>query len=322
MRFEDLGISPPAENVYRYLNDRGPTPLAILAEEFGPVAINAVEELRSIGLTIGDPPDARRPDHAFARLLAERAHQLNVAQLAVAEMQERYIASHRETSPPVIAISSREQATACRDELTLSARTEILQFITWPFHPSHAHPADDERRMEADGQVRAPHQRLIYERRVLAESAAALDGMRKALNLPGGASVRVIDFLPYKLVIRDGVAALSSRYPRGHEDQVSALHIAEHNVLVTAHMMTFEYYWERSTPLGGHRSRHVQLSDEELKLLGMLVNGETQDFMARALGVQAKTVYNRITKLCKLAGIKGNNPIKLAVHVTKNGWLD
>lgn len=300
-----LGISALEERVYRHLAEHGETPIVHLKRrlELGEEVAEAVDRLRDLGYLVGNPPDARRPDQIFQALVRTREAELFATRARIGELQELYDRAYRpHARGPVALLTSRTQLKEAMDDLELNAQREVAKMITAPYtRLVEIHTGDDPRRQDADGTVREPRRRVIYEQAVV-DDDSSLDGIRNTLNL-SNAEIRIAPSLPYKLIISDGSRALVPAYPRDHPDRLST-HLIHGGTEIIAHTMVFEQCWAIATPLSADSSRFsMELSGEDRQILQLLVGGATNDSIARMLDVHVRTVGRRLTELRQRAGV-------------------
>lgn len=303
-----LNIGKEAEQIYRHLVEQGPTHPTYLARIFGPDAAGHVEQLRDIGLVVGDPPAARHPDHALAPRILDAEHEVARMRGRLDELRDLY-QEHAAPRGPVETLTSRARTGAMFDELSLTAERRVMQFITYPFvRLTKLYGPLAPARLRDDGTLRTPRLRAIVEQAVL-DDADALAGIRHVIDL--GAEVRVAATLPMKLIIADDRAMLPKW--RDHADQVSAL-LVHGTSLLDVLVRLFEVQWASSVCFqSGHG-----LVGRDMLIVQHLVAGQTLDMIARTLGVSVRTVQRRIEQICARAGVASR--VQLISFATRH-WV-
>jgi DNA-binding NarL/FixJ family response regulator len=83
----------------------------------------------------------------------------------------------------------------------------------------------------------------------------------------------------------------------------------------------FEQIWATANPLGLPNPQDAQgLGPEEREILRMLANGETDEHIARRLGVSTRTVGRKASDLMRRLGTRSR--FQMGVRASELGWLD
>lgn len=301
-----LGLTPEDVRVYRYLAEHGETPAASLARELGldpQTAADSISRLRELGYVVGEVPDARQPDQVFTPIVRRLEVELFAVKAHVAEFQELYDRAYRPTARgPVMLLTSRTQAAQAMDDLELNAVNTLDKMITAPYtRLNETHAPDHEARRDANGVLRAPRRRVIFEQAIV-DDPRCLPVIRRRLAMPNN-EVRVAKTLPYKLILADGERALLPAYAYGEGDRVATYLITGGNPL-KAHEFVFEQCWQAATPLSASADSFTEgFTAEELQLLQLLVGGSTNEAIARIMNVNVRTVHRQLAKLRERAGV-------------------
>ncbi|WP_424533700.1 helix-turn-helix transcriptional regulator [Sphaerisporangium viridialbum] len=296
-------LSDEQERLYRYLLlNSGPIGREQLVKRFGDDVEASLDELRMLGLVLGDPPVARRPSVALHGVLMRQEAELRETQMHVGELDRLYDASHH---PPegdaVNVLATLSSIQHWYEMVHTSAEQELMQLITHPFLPlsDPKGPA-----MSADTNDDHPAKcRIIYEWKVF-ESNAAVAGLQHSVER--GCEIRVADRLPHKLLIGDRALAMTPRYPRGHPDNRQML-LVHPGTLLDFLLAAFEAEWERAVPLQmdpGRFSDGGDLDADEMLILEMLARGAHVERIATASKVHKRTVNRRLDELKKRAQVE------------------
>ena len=160
--------------------------------------------------------------------------------------------------------------------------------------------------------------RVVYETKVL-QDPFLLTVMRE--SAAQGEAARVAPTLPFRCQIADDRVALIMRQDQAGD--IVATKVAEPH-LVAALGDLFEVTWGLSVPLPltGDDDIDSQLepTSESLQLPGLLTMGMTDDAIARQLGVSARTVARRLSKLSLVLGASGR--FQLAIQAMRKGWIE
>ncbi|MDJ0341878.1 LuxR C-terminal-related transcriptional regulator [Streptomyces sp. H10-C2] len=318
--FEALGLSADADRAYHLLVATRGVAAAGLARDLGlpPARAEAVcAELGARGL-VRSGADGRwypvPPRAGLLPLLSRTQEQLRQGRELLDRLAVEYQRVHEgyRAEEIVQVVEGYGAAGLWADQLRRSARTEVASFVRGPF------PADGEGRdpLEAGPERlgEGVRHRVVRDRSAL-ETPGALDGAcgeRAACE-----EVRVAKSLPMRLCIADRELAL---LPLGPESEVPgpALMLVRPSGLLDALVALFDAVWASSTPLRERGSGGR--SAVQLRILAMLVNGGTDQAMARALGVAVRTVQRHLAVMERAAGVE--NRVQLVWHAARHGWLD
>ncbi|TCC29919.1 LuxR C-terminal-related transcriptional regulator [Kribbella sindirgiensis] len=134
-----------------------------------------------------------------------------------------------------------------------------------------------------------------------------------------GGKVRIAPSTPFRLVIFDGDAAVLGIDP----DDSSVGAVVHHSqAVVRMARELFLSYWTRGVnPFEDQqRTREGGISSQESEFLRFLVQGATDEQVARKLGVSMRTVRRMAAKLSEQVGASGR--FELGVRAAQGGWVD
>ncbi|MCM2424585.1 helix-turn-helix transcriptional regulator [Streptomyces sp. RKAG337] len=317
--FEALGLSADADRAYRLLVATRGVAAAGLARDLGvPVtraeAVCAELGARGLARSGGDGRWYPAPPRVgLLPLVARTQEQLRQGRELLDRLAVEYQRVHEgyRSEEIVQVVEGYGAAGLWAEQLRRSARTEVASFVRGPF------PADGEWHDPLDAAERLDEgvrHRVVRDRTAL-ETPGALGGV-------GGRrtdceEVRVAQSLPMRLCIADRSLAL---LPLAPEVEVPgpAMLLVRPSGLLDALLALFEAVWASSTPLRERGSGGR--SAVQLRILAMLVNGSTDQAMARALGVAVRTVQRHLAVMERAAGVE--NRVQLVWHAARHGWLD
>ncbi|MEU3462743.1 helix-turn-helix transcriptional regulator [Streptomyces sp. NPDC006733] len=316
--FEALGLSADADRAYRLLVATRGVAVGGLARDLG-VAVTRAEAVcaelgaRGLARSGGDGRWYPAPPRVgLLPLVARTQEQLRQGRELLDRLAVEYQRVHEgyRSEEIVQVVEGYGAAGLWAEQLRRSARTEVASFVRGPF------PAEGEWRDPLDGAERPEEgvrHRVVRERTAL-EAPGVLGGAgeRRARE-----EVRVAGSLPMRLCIADRSLALLPLAPEA-EVPGPAMLLVRPSGLLDALVALFEAVWASSTPL---RERDSDgRSAVQLRILAMLVNGSTDQAMARALGVAVRTVQRHLAVMERAAGVE--NRVQLVWHAARHGWLD
>jgi DNA-binding CsgD family transcriptional regulator len=132
-----------------------------------------------------------------------------------------------------------------------------------------------------------------------------------------GGKVRIVPSIPFKLVIFDGESAVMPLDPDDY-DAGAVVHHSKAVVRMAVEM--YEHYWRFADRSFERRPEAGELSAQEAEFLRFLVQGATDEQVARKLGVSMRTVRRMAAKLSDQVGASGR--FELGVRAAQRGWVD
>lgn len=256
--------------------------------------------------------EAVAPDAALGPRLAAREDELRDARRLVGVLEREHRAARRSAHPAdVVEIVSGAEAVGRRlFDLQRSARTAIRGLDRPPY--VSVRPGDNRAllarvddgldvRVVLDGEAAAWPDRLTGE----------------VLGTRGrGDHVRIAERLPAKVFIVDHDVALVPVVSTETSLQQSA-YVVHRGALLDALVALFESEWVRATPLPPERPAGPD--EPTAALLVLLAAGQTDQTIARALGVSERTVQRRVQVLLGELGV--TTRFQAGLRARERGWL-
>ncbi|MEY9932413.1 DNA-binding CsgD family transcriptional regulator/sugar-specific transcriptional regulator TrmB [Catenulispora sp. GP43] len=325
---EAFGVSPAAEKLYLYLlrepDLRVEAISAALGWAEGDVR-TALDELSGLALLRTSPahPRTLRPvapdvglESLLARLQAElvaRQHQLESGRAAVAMLTAEYAELHprgeRTVTEELIGV---DEVRLRLKTLTAQAQNELLALVPDPVQRPDTLAASKP--LDAALLERGVTMRTVYLNSIRNDPAsiAYTDWLAGI-----GGRIRTAPTVPLRLIIVDRATALVPIDPRDSSAGATVLTGAG---AVSAMCALFEQIWNAARPLGLPSPRGAQgLGPEEREILRMLANGETDEHIARRLGVSTRTVGRKASELMRRLGTRSR--FQMGVRASELGWL-
>lgn len=330
--FESLGLSEHTLGLYRTLLQ---DPLLVRRSKLAELSakLNLAEDdvrtemdrLRDFGLLVPrwNIPDEEYPLHpslGLERLAARRQEQIDVLadELQADKLSAgQFVADYTEllvqrSARDVEVLEGRERA---------YARMQHFQptISTWGMLP---YSAEVTERDPSDSPDRPFLERGIDVRYLVAESQlknrAAKDGYFYYFE-KFGAKVRTTPSIPMKMIIFDGESVVMGIDP----EDVSVGAVVHHSrAVVNLAQELFLKYWaaaDDAFTLSEPRERDG-ITAQDTELLKLLVQGATDEQVARRLGVSMRTVRRIVAKLSEQVGASGR--FELGVRAAQRGWVD
>jgi DNA-binding CsgD family transcriptional regulator/sugar-specific transcriptional regulator TrmB len=324
-----FGVSQSAEMVYRTMLDHPATGVAGLAARLRiteQVVQGALDELAELALLrpSWESPDLLRPvspeiglESLLARQQAEllqRQNQLDESRAALAAMVAERLDRHQST----VSHTEFEDIVgldAVRDrleQLTHGTRHEVVTFA--PGGAQSAEALQASKPLDRHLRDQGVDIRTIYLDSVR-NDPASVHYARWLAEL--GGQVRTVPVLPLRMIVVDRSVAVVPLDPVRSRAGVTQL---RHLGVVAALHALFEQVWQVASPLGNRERRHEhELSRQEHVLLGLLAQGDTDDVVARKLGVSVRTVRRIASELMVQLGARSR--FQAGVRVAMSGWL-
>lgn len=326
---EVFGVSPAAEQLYLHLL-REPNPrLEALGEHLGwpPHELRAAaDELARLALLQASPTNAKTlqpvaPSAGLASLLArlqtelvDRQHQLESGRAVLATLITEYAELQaRGERAMVEELVGVEEVRARLKILADQTRSEVLELI--PDAVQRPDTLEASKPLDAALLGRGVRMCTIYQNSIRNDPASVayiewLSGL--------GGRVRTAPTLPLRLIIIDRTSAL---IPIDPQDSSAGATVLTGTGAVSAMCALFEQIWATATPLGLPPPQDAQgLGPEEREVLRMLANGETDEQIARRLGVSTRTVGRKASELMRRLGTRSR--FQMGVRASELGWLD
>jgi DNA-binding CsgD family transcriptional regulator len=141
-------------------------------------------------------------------------------------------------------------------------------------------------------------------------------GYAKWLASRGG-EIRTVPALPMRLILCDTSAAV---VPLDTEDSKRGALVIHHRSVVRALKELFEFLWEPAMVLGAPETAESdEPADRDIALLKMLAAGQTDESIARKMGVSLRTVRRHVAEL--LRRLDAQSRFQAGVEAVRREWL-
>jgi sugar-specific transcriptional regulator TrmB len=322
-----IGLDEAEEGAYRLLVALGAADLddmarrmAVDKREIGRL-LEALEERGLVAQSSSQPGRrwiAAPPAVALRALLIQHRHELDQAELLAAELAEEYRTKADESdSHELVEVVVGGAAVTHRFlQLQLGAEVEVCSLVT----DKPVAVSGPENEAEAAAVARGVAYRVVIERGVLSSAA---DFAEVSAALGRDVDVRVVDRVPTKLVVADGVVAMVPLSVPGSEPAALVIHASGLLESLTA---LFDAVWREATPLVLSEGNDGAIHEEQpvpdivdLQILSLLLAGFTDARIAKQLDLGTRTVQRRIQGLMHRAEVKTR--LQLGWHAYDRGWL-
>lgn len=319
---EVIGITATEERFYlALLRERGAPISAIcrdlgISTQRGTAIASALEAKGLVNRLSGNEyrVAATPPEAALEPLLLRRHEQLERAGKSIAELTDLYHSTVRQRSPHelVQTVLGREAVRRRIEQLQYVAHDEVMVVL----RPPWLLPECDRAKLRV--LRRGLRYRALFDRAALRSPGLAEE---LALYQSEGQQTRAADALPMKLAIADRSFAVVL-LPAQAEPAAVVIHPSP---LLDGLAAMFEALWQNATPLdqradgdaGGQR--RPRLAAEDTRILSLLLTGQTDEAVARQLGLSLRTVQRRVQRLMSEAGV--TTRLQLGWYAHKEGWL-
>jgi DNA-binding CsgD family transcriptional regulator/sugar-specific transcriptional regulator TrmB len=132
-----------------------------------------------------------------------------------------------------------------------------------------------------------------------------------------GGEVRTTYVLPLRMLIFDRETAVLPLHIGRSGDGIVVL---RGEGPITAMCVLFDQIWQTAVPLGAEASTTPEcpLTPQERAVLGLLIDGDTDDVLARKLGVSRRTIGRIVSEIMGKAGARSR--FQAGVYVAMQGW--
>lgn len=325
---EAFGIAPAVEAVYLMMLERPEASVTELAARTGmseDAVREAFDELARLALlrpSWEDPHTLRpvSPETGLESLLARqqadllrRQHQFEEGRAALAVLVADR--ASRSSGGQHTDVEELHGIDAVRERLEVLTHETLYEVVC--FAPGGAQSA-------ASLQASKPLDEQLLSRGVDIRTVY-LDSVRNDPNTvsyahwltESGGQVRTAPMLPLRMIIIDREVAV---VPINPEQSAAGIALLRGPGAVTAMRALFDQVWAQATPLGAAQRRDEHgLTAQESTLLRLLAQGDTDDAMARKLGVSVRTVRRISSEL--MAQLGARSRFQAGVRATQRGWL-
>jgi DNA-binding CsgD family transcriptional regulator/sugar-specific transcriptional regulator TrmB len=325
---EAFGVGQLAESAYLTMLRYPDAGVAELADRLGVsehVVRETLDELARLSLLRPSWEDPRllRPvspeiglEFLLARQEAEltrRQHQLEDGRAAlamlVAEQAGRRPASHPNVEELVGVDAVRDRL----EQLTMAAQSDVMAFAPGGAHTPESLMASqplDQQLLERGVNVRTIYLDSVRNDQSTANYAQWLTGM--------GGQVRTVPVLPLRMIVVDRSTAL---VPINPDRSKAGAAVLRSPGAVAAMVALFEQVWNTANPLGEPKSRtEGGLTAQEGAVLQLLARGDTDEVVARNLGVSVRTVRRIASEL--MAKLGARSRFQAGARAVERGWLN
>lgn len=335
----DASVDPPGPAESSALALLGLGPLEIRAyQALAGVRELAPDELRALlGLADGEADrtfaaladkgllfeagDPRRlvavpPDVAGEALIHQRMAQLHKARAEFAKLAHDYRGAVAEGMAGALVEIIPEQAVP---RITVQLNRQATEDVMWVNAPPYLGTVEAPEVHELQRLSQGVRYRCIYARQML-DDPRLLDVVRR--DVIAGEQARVVDRVPLKLGIVDRRIAL---VPLLTGSAASSL-LVHRCSLLDALIALFETMWLSALPLDGIVGAAPGdgvdggLASEDSRLVTLLLAGNTDEAVARHLGMSKRTVVRRVRQLMDRAGVTSR--MQLGWQASQLGWIN
>ncbi|ACU70344.1 transcriptional regulator, LuxR family [Catenulispora acidiphila DSM 44928] len=326
---EAFGVSSAAEKLYLHLLREPDLRIEAISGELGwpeDEVRAALDELSGLALLRTSPAHPRTlrpvaPDVGLESLLTTlqadlvaRQHQMESGRAALAMLTAEYADLHRRGDRTVTEeLVGVEEVRTRLKTLSAQAQTEVIALVPDPIQRPDTLAASKP--LDAALLGRGVAMRTIYLNSIRNDPAsiAYTDWLAGV-----GGQVRTAPTVPLRLIVFDRTTALVPLDPR---DTSAGATVLTGIGVVSAMCALFEQIWATANPLGLPNPPDTQgLGPEEREILRMLANGETDEHIARRLGVSTRTVGRKASELMRRLGTRSR--FQMGVRASELGWLD
>ena len=321
-----LGLSQSQALAYRELVGTPSMDAGELARRMGVDpgdAYGVLQVLEEHGLAARQGTDDTRfqaapPEIALGAILSRRTEELRSAQLEMLALEEEYRrAADLRPASDVDLVRGADAVLQRILQLQAGARETVETFQ----RPPVLVMAADDNTAEQDALERGVRYRSVTDRSMLDEGIQTVDVM--TADVRAGVEIRIADDVPIKAFVIDRRLAIvpvqSQLRPGEPVDTVSALIIHESGLL-DGIIALFEAFWRDAVPLRVQpESITGELDDVDLKILGLMLSGLTDQAVAKHLELGLRTVQRRVKSMMDTAGVATR--IQLGWHAARKGWL-
>ncbi|MBQ0905901.1 helix-turn-helix domain-containing protein [Micromonospora sp. U21] len=319
---EPAGLTTAEESAYLGLLRQGSATVDQLARRTGrpTTQINrAVAGLHRKGMVHRTPPPHGLvvpvpPDEAIEQLIQRQHAELDRVREAAHALaaQTRDRTAGRRTGELIEIVQGQASVQRAFDRVQRVAKATMRMLVAPPYAA-----AEQVNRVQME-RGREITYRVVYTIDALADPAALAAAGEHVRN---GEIARLAPSVPTKLAVADRTLAL---LPLVLTDAAQDAAVLVHPcALLDALVALFEGVWSTASPLGlsgaGEVTARGEISDEDRKLLSLLVAGMTDETAGARLGMSRRTVVRRVQHLMETAGAQSR--LQLGWRARERGWL-
>ncbi|MCX4819030.1 LuxR C-terminal-related transcriptional regulator [Streptomyces sp. NBC_01142] len=324
---DQLGLDSDAESVYRVLLKTPRAGVAEIAQVLDWPAsrvTDTLNELAALALVrrSSEEPDKMRlvnPEFGLASLLhrqeqelAERQQAMAATRLTITRMLTEYDDSPSATTTEVRRYTGLDAIGSQIERLSHSAEFEIQVFA--PRGAQSQSSLDAARPLDQNALDRGIRLRYVYLDSIRNDRATLC--YARWLQECGG-EVRTVPQLPLRMIIYDRRTAI---VPTDPEAAAKGILVLDGTGVITALVSLFQQTWEQAQPIGGTRPQETEgVSAQEQAVLDLLMEGHTDEVIARKLGVSVRTGRRVTAEL--MARLGARSRFQAGALAMGRGWL-
>ncbi|WP_125772888.1 helix-turn-helix domain-containing protein [Antribacter gilvus] len=323
-----LGLTTTQTLAYRELVGAPSLDADELSTRLGCEPADAYSVLRTLeehGLVARQSADGTRfqaapPEIALGALLARRSDEIRVAHAELSRLEEEYrrASALRPVTDVVDVVRGADAVRQRITQLQLGAREQVDAFVRPPVVVMEA----EENSAEDQAVARGVRYRVVAERSLLDTGKLTVAAATTAVL--AGEELRIAATVPLKLVIIDRRLAylpLSTAVDAASAPETVGALLIHQGALLDALIALFDAAWRDATPfvVPGAGPADLDLDDQDLRILGLLLAGMTDQSVANQLDLSLRTVQRRVKVLMDLAGV--STRIQLGWAAARKGWL-
>jgi DNA-binding CsgD family transcriptional regulator/sugar-specific transcriptional regulator TrmB len=282
--------------------------------------------LRRLGLVV---PSAQAPDRVRAvppsvaaahhlapleRAISRKRTELSAVTETFEQIEQAYTRGRVAHLPDVVPIRGQAEVEAAFQRSLDECEAELITA-----HPGKGRSAEilaDVLKRDLPALRRGVHKRVIYQHTIRTHGPTLeyIDSIVRE-----GAEVRTLSELFDRLIVFDRSIAYVASPSR---DEHELIEIRQPG-LVHYLSRSFELAWSRATSVpttAGYRHSVSVTSDLQRSIMRMLVNGLTEDKIARELGMGRRTVAEHVRRISERFGSSGR--AQLGYAIARSGLLD
>ncbi|MET8351465.1 MULTISPECIES: helix-turn-helix domain-containing protein [unclassified Micromonospora] len=319
---EPAGLTTAEESAYLGLLRQGSATVDQLARRTGRPTTQisrAVAGLHRKGMVHRTPPPHGLvvpvpPDEAIEQLIQRQHAELDRVREAAHALaaQTRDRTAGRRTGELIEIVQGQASVQRAFDRVQRVAKATMRMLVAPPYAA-----AEQVNRVQME-RGREITYRVVYTIDALADPATLAAAGEHVRN---GEIARLAPSVPTKLAVADRTLAL---LPLVLTDAAQDAAVLVHPcALLDALVALFEGVWSTASPLGlsgaGEVTARGEISDEDRKLLSLLVAGMTDETAGARLGMSRRTVVRRVQHLMETAGAQSR--LQLGWRARERGWL-
>lgn len=317
-----VGPTDTELSVYETLVDRGSLTASEIASTLRlneEEATHLLESLHTQRLATRGPAGifaATAPDLALGSILAQHTEQIGRVRTLIEDLDRRY--RRRSTSDDVErtieVVRGRDAVIQHADHVMSSAKSSIwaiAEEIDFRLQPEEGYHS-----------LLAALERSVDHRVLVRSSALAYPEALERIRMARGPSSRhrAVSSVPTRLLIVDETLAVMPVQSTG-DVEGAVLHIRSSPIL-TALIGLFHELWSRGRPIGlddEGLAGTEELSQDDIAILSLLINGLTNASIATQLELSPRTVQRRVHSFMQRTGAKSR--VQLGYEAGLRGWL-